>query len=418
MSNETLPPTPQVEAQPDAQRVDPSSSLDPSLQDVKELLLGLNEKNDFGAQMQDKLEEQLGDKRGGTGAWDFSGSYDATTAHTQILKDHSIDSGSLNPTSLPDRDYLKGFTDEDWDDVRQSEYPFIEVWSKSGRNQLLAEVARKEHAQQWGAKELGPQFEADRDRDEATLRSLPLLHSTTLEGLEGAIEHGTFVSNRALHEQGVDVTGQGDEKTGFTTAEDRELGLDQYVFADFGRPHYLRQVAPQAEAVVVFAPEAMKTEGTFLTEKDLLDCRRPNGDIDYEAYMQSASTPEDFYDIALPTIYMTESRTTYRESPKGMDSKLPMTLKWFMNGENSDQNDALGNPRFSTWEVKMPEVSTQHIDRIIFRDPTKLESFKAKYGDRFTCMLEPDIKGHPEVLGTDERLKQHLDSVESQPSPV
>ncbi len=411
MSNEFLPPTPQLEEQPNV--ADSSlSHVDPRLQVIKESLLGLNQKNEFEVQMQDKLAEQLGDKRG-TSAWSFSEPYEAGVVHTHILEDHGIDPSSLNPSSLPNKLDLNVLSDEDWGNVRQSAYPFIEIWSKIHRHQTLSHFERMDSAAQ-----LGPLFEEDRDHDEAMIRSLPLLHGTTLEGLEGAIEHGKFVSNRALHDQGVDVTGQGEEKTGFTTIEDRELGLDQYVFADFGRPHHLRQAAPQAEAVVVLAPEAMKTEGTFITSADLLDCRKRNGEIDYEAYMRGASTPEDFYDIALPEIYLTDSRATYKENHHSVESPVPMTLKWFMDGENSAGYDALGNPRFSTWEVKMPEVSTQHIDRIIFSDPIKLESFKAKYGDQFTCVLEPDIKGHPEVLGTDERLKQHLDSVESQPSPV
>ena len=144
------------------------------------------------------------------------------------------------------------------------------MWSRSGRRSIeqrrahLEELAKTNPSKEL-RKELGPQNPEEQLAEEALRRSLPLIHGTSFEALMAATEEGNFSSNRAIHEKGVDVT----RGSGNTRLEDREVGLDDYVFADYARPNKARQA--QAEVTVVLEPEAMQQEGTFVTDHDLLD---------------------------------------------------------------------------------------------------------------------------------------------------
>jgi hypothetical protein len=265
---------------------------------------------------------------------------------------------------------LHTLTDEEWQEVKESDMPVLELWNKANIHSI--ETAYKH----WGSKAESPAVEQS---EQALLRSLPLLHNTTAQALYAALEAGSFKSNRQLHDEGVDVT----DGIGNTNAYDREIGLDNYIFADFARPASNRVAA---EVTVVLEPDAMQSKGSFLTEKDLQDCYDSEGRLDYRRYMSGALSVEDFYDVAAKSI---RTKRSLREvaSGAGMGSNYaPMSIEEFVAGSDSNP-DQFGTPHFSTWEVKMSKASTSLIRKVIFTDKEQYEAFQSQYGDRIDCEL-------------------------------
>jgi hypothetical protein len=363
---------------------------------IREVLVGLNEVHNLSDALQTGLADQVRN--------DPAQSHNRDSVAT-ALAEHNIFPDVLQPDAAPDNNALAGLDDADWEAVRTSSEPLISVWSRTNVLRIENDAAFTEKAKRrYGSGETRPpQQEFD---DQVRVASLPLVHGTSFAGLLGAVEQGSFRGNREIHDQGIDVS-----QNGNTIAADRELGLDQFVFADFARPNSKRQGENQPDITVVLKPEAMDQPGTFVTEHDVLDLDRntPGGRMDYTAYMRGGFTSEDFRRIALTRLRNTESTRTAYNSATRDTYNPPLSLDEFTRGDDGDP-DQTGAADFSTWEVKMPEVTTDNITRIVFKDQEQMASFIDRYGDRFECVYEPQIseklRAGEDVLGAQRGYEQ------------
>lgn len=345
----------------------PETPVPPEGQKAAEQLLGLAEDV--------KFEDALEQKSKG----EFS---DAELAKRQsVFQEHGLD---LDPHVGPQR---LDFLEEDWTIARSSETPLISLYA--------ADSYRLEAAQAHPR----PSRPYDSVYAEARLRSLPLIHGTSVEGFLSLVSQDSFASNKGLFkESGQDALSFSEARKGATNLGDRELGLDQYVFADFGRPHRFHQ---QGEVTLVIDPSAMEQPGVFMTEKDVADCK------DLDEYMRGATTTDYFYDKAGMRISRGRvSSREVRENGAYRSQTVYNTVDKFASGQDSDPN-TLGEPDFSTWEVKLPEVPIEAIRRVIVRDKETFDRLQAELGDRFDLVLEPELKpgnfGALEIPGEFER---------------
>jgi len=120
--------------------------------------------------------------------------------------------------------------------------------------------------------------------------------------------------------------------------------------------------------------------------------------------MSSAYTGEDFAHVVVPRI---RAKTSEHRAAGGWDRQ--QTLREFANGAESDLDVQTGETHFSTFEVKLPnETSTGYVRKLVFKNPEQAAAFQEKYGDQvpWEITVEPDLKKHPEALGTQERYKE------------
>lgn len=280
----------------------------------------------------------------------------------------------IDPRIVPPPYLLKLLTPEDWRKIEENEHPTLALWSKSRLEELRAHDARLElHA---------VQSAEEKSRDLMFLKQLPLLHGTTLQTLTHLLSTGKLISNRAIENSGGNAI-----DTGHTHLEDRMLGLDQYVFADFGRPHIFRTGSQQPEVTLLLSPDVLQTPGTFLTEKDVLDCPHL---LDY---VHGLSLPDDFYETAMLRIRTTPVNVS--EDKVISPEAKPLTVEQFAQGANGGQWDSLTGPELSTWEIKTPEVAMSSIQRAIFRNPNQQQTFVQRFGSTVPSVVNPDLTGYP-----------------------
>lgn len=260
---------------------------------------------------------------------------------------------------------LEDFTKEDWEAIRSSKAPILELISTVNFYRAKASF---EYGSGWGG---SPSRWSNEDEKE--LRSLPLIHGTTQEAVKTILEVGHIVSNRELFElsekEAIDFHGS---NTGATTTWDRLLGLDRYIFADFGRPHMYRS-SSQPEAYIVLEPEVMQQEGVFITENDILDCDS------LDQYMLGLSTPRLFYETALMRIRCMR-----------LEDNSLSTIPYFSRGADANFNN-LGSATFSTWEVKLPRTETRFVRRIVVKDKSYFETLKKQYGDDYEIVFDDRV---------------------------
>ncbi|MEI7498591.1 MAG: hypothetical protein WCK11_04925 [Candidatus Falkowbacteria bacterium] len=323
----------------------------------KESLIGIDQAKDFTSMLRSRSFEVLKKE-----------DYEKID---RIFKANGI---QIKPENCPAYALLEEFTEKDWTIIRQSSTPELALHAASNFYNI------KKHHEKRGRKSFS--FE-----DKARLQSLPLVHGTTIESLTKIVETGKMISNASAYEDSnMDAFDFVDAKKGQTNFTDRQLGLDKYVFADFGRPHMYHG---QNEITLVLSPEAMNTPGTFMTEKDIADCHGKN---EIKEYLHQSATSEYFYQIAEYRI----SNTNIAEREVRRDGYYESEITYnnieeFLSGTDGDKNN-LGKPTFSTWEVKMPEVSVSLIKKVIVRDEEKFEVIKNKYGELFEVVLESDLK--------------------------
>lgn len=256
--------------------------------------------------------------------------------------------------------------------ISESDNPLITLW---GLTRLRGDEEQREH--RVGTKDRHRLGVVSQEHELALLAGLGMVHGTQFEGLTEAIRQGKFVPNRAVS----------DSETGDTMFLDRDLGLDGYVFADFGRPHMHRKnSSPVVE--VIFDLQAFSQPGAFATEKDIADTSG------VEEYLKTVVEPEYFLEAA-----QLKLQTTVADRP-GNDTVFghKLTADQFAAGVDGNVN-SLGNPNFSTWEMKIPEVATDYVKRIIFRKPEQYEAFVAEFGDTFPVQL---VKPEEEVKYFDQ----------------
>ncbi len=225
--------------------------------------------------------------------------------------------------------------------------------------------------------------------EDAKLRSLPLVHGTSLDGLRTIMAHGGMVSNREVYEQSGDAQAFIDSEIGATNLWDRKLGLDRYVFADFARPSRIR---PPSEVEIVIDPSAMEEPGAFLTEQDYQDCEDSNKTPQdaMRDYMRGAQIPERFYKAARERILI--APIGEREYSSGGGYRLEIfynTIDKFIQGQ--DMQPQPMNPmvpyKLSTWEVKLPSVTVDSIRRLVVHSQEVFDQVVEEFGDIVEVVL-------------------------------
>jgi uncharacterized protein YeaO (DUF488 family) len=331
------------------------SKVEDAREELFEKAFGLNNKVEFNNAIAEKLKNSFSEEK--------------TLEIEKLLNSRGINV-RINACPTDFLAYSNDLSDEDWNNIVSSTEQTLTLnaiinYKREIKFDLQSEKQRKEVAAQM-----------------ETIKALPLIHATTFTGLMKIMESGELISNREVYEK-KGASAEQFSTQHITTADDRELGLDQYVFADFGRPHVYRQ-GTQSEVTIIIGNEVLKTPGAFLTEKDYLDY----GDKDsLEKYVSETSVAPYFYEEALIKL-KTRGSDVYK----------------FMRGEGDEE----GFADFSTWEAKIPRVPNESIRKIIFKDEKQFQSFKEKYGDRIECIYEPNMNSNKErysdTLGVNEEL--------------
>lgn len=321
-------------------------------------MVGFKTGQEFGVRAQEKLAQR-----------DVPA--DGVAAAAEQLAGIGVD---ISPAAAPlghGREGIAGFdmlSEADKAAIRDSASPLMTLWGLTG---LRRREYRETHPPMTSAKTEYMRRQADPtrlDHELAILGSLGLVHSTSLEGLMGALERGAFVPNREIS----------DDRQGNTLHTDRDLGLDGYVFADYGRPHAYRRHFP-APVEVVFDLTAMHQPGSFATEQDIADTSLPK-------YMQTIAEPDYF----LEAVQLKLSQTVAAIPGNDIIFGTKLDAKQFADGVDGDPN-TLGTNNFSTWEVKMPVVGTDKIKKLIFRSEAAFAAFQERYGDAFPAeFVAPD----------------------------
>lgn len=293
---------------------------------------------------------------------------------------------SACPTRL--NEYLPRFSVEDWAYIKDSMDPIVSLHVVSNYHKNYYERARYVWGQTdkdsvYPAPYIGTSIPATNARELSLLQSLPLIHGTTVANLEKILETGHIKTNREVYEMGGKDTATFLETSSQQTLGlDRELGLDRYVFADFGRPHPHHQ---QSEVTLVLDPALLQQKGAFVTQDDYADLLGEDDPLGL--YVRTISATPYFYEEALARI----RGTTIEEHKDGRSTyTVRNSVSAFANGQNSMPNN-MGDVSFATWEVKIPRVPKEGIKKIIFKNQEEYDSFIKKYGDAIPAVYEPDL---------------------------
>jgi hypothetical protein len=326
--------------------------------EAHERLLGLSEDIKFEAKIKEKLRHKF---------YSFQ-----TKGWAEILNKYNID---IDESNFPEFFKSEWLNDDDWKNISESNIPIITLYAAYYLRLMEEDHDFKKLA------DCSPQ-------EKRKLQSLPLIHGCTAHALDNILSDGKLISNKEIYRKAKSKSAAVDfeVRSGQTNMWDRELGLDQYVFADFGRPHMYHT---QQEVTLVIDPEAINQPGVFMTEKDISDVNQ-NHPID--DYLRNVSVPKYFYRMAELRIAKTEIERRERRSG-GMStySCLHNTIDKFSQGQDGDV-DMFGKPTFSTWEVKLPSISADMIKRIIVRDEETFKVLRDKYSSKFEIVYEPKLE--------------------------
>lgn len=392
---------------------DPSMSVgqggdDPALRALRE---ALNSVTPEAAVFEDAIQQRLAEQPIEPSMFNQYDYEQHTAARAEaMLVEHGL---AYPPQTVPPARKLEKLQETDWAEAQASKTPLLSLWSRTNAHETV-----RFYATEKGEGYKPPQAH---QAEEALLQSLPLIHGTSYDALCASLEDGAFVSNRALYEKNIDVTGAG---TGATNLNDREIGLDNYVFADYARPNSRRVGTSEVE--VVFEPEAMQQDGAFVTEHDIQDfeMHTPDGRTNYRKYMGEAYTPKDFQKVVAQNI---KQKTSERVSWGGRhvgEVRHKMTIEDFAGGSDA-QFDQLGQAHFSTFEVKIPRVPTEYTRKVIFTKPEQYEDFKQRFPN-VACEMRPPASGFVEdpisagyqrnmkMYGTAERQQHELERMRSE----
>ena len=308
-----------------------------------------------------------------------------------ILEAHGVD---MPPAAAPEQLWLEKLTEEDWEAVRTSENPLFTLYGATNYRNQVAETEfttfgnkRRHEDPREGHKGI---------ENRAMIRSLPLVHGLSADAFVKLIQGGTMQSNKTrFKESGDDALAFHSAGVGATNLQDRELGLDQYVFFDYGRPAVNHK--QQAEITLAVDPAVMHQPGVFMTERDFYDV------LDVKKYMSGLTSPEYFEETALLRIHNTEvERGEVRSGGSHSGYVRYNTLSQWLTGKDGDP-DGNNYPMFSTYEVKVPDppgVLTDAIRRVIVRDQETFEQLQQTLGDRFELIHEPNLHAGGQRIAT------------------
>jgi hypothetical protein len=269
--------------------------------------------------------------------------YRAKRRH-EVLEAHGIT--NIDPAAAPDDWQIEKLSDADWETIRNSEHPLLDLWAATNYWRQVGETTFVPVSKS-SPRHDDPRRGVEGLENRATMQSLPLLHGLPAEAFVDLVQHGTMQSNRTRYVQGgSDALAFHGAGIGATNLQDRELGLDQQVFFDYGRPaaHH-----PQQEVTLVLDPSVMETPGVFATEDDIADT------LSVEQYMHGLSTGAYFYETALLRICNGVAESGETRSGGGYTGyAIYNTLSGWRTGQDADFN-IQGKPTFSTFEVKVPD---------------------------------------------------------------
>lgn len=194
-----------------------------------------------------------------------------------------------------------------------------------------------------------------------------LVHGTNYDALVNALNYGAFKSNRNINDSG----------KGNTHFFDRDLGLDNYVFSDYGHPHAYRRKNP-SEVEVVFDLSAFEEPGSFATEKDIADC----GGV--KEYLSTAAENDYFLEAVQQKLATTVAALPGADIIFGHH----LSASEFASGVDGNPN-TLGTNNFSTWEVKIPSIDVDKIRKVIFHDQDQYNEFIAQHGSTYNVEYVP-----------------------------
>lgn len=335
-------------------------------QEASERFLGLAEDVNFA----DAIAARIADERP-----------NSNMQAAAILEAHGVD---FNPSVVPDALLLDSLEETDWETIRSSDVPLLTLYAAAnyhtqerttvyippGKHMLRHEDPRRGH---------------DGIVHRAEMESLPLIHGMTADSFMRLAESGApMQSNKERYRvSGQDALTFHTDQQGATNLADRELGLDQYVFFDFGRPSAIHREQP--EITLVVDQSVMDQPGVFMTEQDVADTSSA------VSYMHGLTTPEYFRETALMRIYNTITETG-EEGHQGY-ARYNTMYSW-REGQDGDF-DTAGDPTFSTYEVKIPSppgVPQEAIQRVVVRDEATFNHLQETMGDRFAFVYEPRLR--------------------------
>jgi len=382
---------------------------DPALRALREALAGVTPE---AAVFEDAMQQKLTEQPIEPSMFNQSDYAQQNAAKASaMLAEHGL---AYPPQAVPPARKLQGLQESDWTNINESQTPLLSLWSRTNAHETVRFYANR--------KPEGYKPPQDLQAEEALLKSLPLIHGTSYQALCAAFEGGAFVSNRALFdEKNIDVTGGG---VGATNGMDRDVGLDNYVFADYARPHSFRR--GKSEVEVVLEPEAMQQPGAFVTQHDLqdFDMFTPDGRSDFRKYMGEAFTVDDFGKIVSANIKRKQSERVSWGGRHTGEIRHKMTLEDFAGGSDAEF-DQTGIAHFSTYEVKMPQVPVEHTRKVIFSDPAQYDAFRQRFPN-ISCEMRPKSTGvvedrlsagyaqNMELYGTSERQQRELQRMRSE----
>ena len=272
---------------------------------------------------------------------------------------------SIDPRHLPEKLQGNQLTRDDIRVIRESDSPLISLWGIANAHNIEARVWDY-GSMQSRTLELEDMSDKTVQRELDLLRSLPLVHATSLDGFAQIMSEGEIVSNRVAVDRIIKLGKlliQGNP--GQTHESDRKRGLDKYVYFDFGRPSAIHPLGNDEKQA----------------SKD---------------YLSRILVPHRFHEAVRERILRSY---TIKHNPNGTSNYGYCTIEDFTDGQDMDPSSGYLAFQFSTYEVKVPHASASAIKRVIVRDPDILNNLVAKYGDKVEIVLSKEFgPGHYEKL--------------------
>lgn len=282
--------------------------------------------------------------------------------------------------------FLDHFTGDDWKFITDSSNQLLGLYTVVNHHEFM------NWGPGWGMTGKGKEI----TRGElATARSLPLVYSTSLDALRKIMAGGKIVSERRrieeLEASGGTVLDHEAQGASHTHREDREVGLDDFVFTHYGKLHANREYGG---VHVLLDPDLINSDGAFATRNDIMD-------IDMVKTMNTppGQVPEEGLPLADYLNQVSAGPYFFREVVRKIKSRCSGDFRSgeFQRGATDVVNN-IGMVVFSTWEVKVREASVDDITGLVFTDADEMQAYKAEFGGKIPCKLNSGEHGPSKVF--------------------
>lgn len=302
---------------------------------------------------------------------------------------------------------IRNFAEEDWRFITQSSEKILSLTTIFNHHRNSETLRRQRQVEGEG-----PRLRRTVDvnepspREVAELGTLPLIYGTKLETLNSLLEQGRLWSDRENVQQTIpELDADVDYQTN-TTLADRRVGLDQYAFCSFGKPGS----RSYGSVEILFKPDTLLSNPkSFATENDYLDYQIATDPKGEDRYRDQILQGRYFYEDAA-------RRLKDRLNSRSRDYAPSLTADEFLRG-STDIRDQFGNTTFSTWEVKVPELSKDAIDSVVFSSADELIAFRQQNPETdFSVKFKPNgselYKVASEHFGVSvEGISSYIDSL-------